>query len=71
MTTKNQTQTTYAVTGMSCGHCEFSIREEVEALPGVTAAAADRTAGTLVVTGDASADAVTAAVREAGYEVVR
>lgn len=73
MSTDNQTetQTTYAVTGMTCGHCELSVREEVEALPGVTAAKADRATGTLVVTGQAEAEQVAAAVKEAGYEVVR
>ncbi len=69
MTTQNQT--TYTVSGMTCGHCELSIREEVEALPGVTSATADRTTGTLVVTGNADDAAVEAAVKDAGYEVVR
>lgn len=65
------TSTTYTVTGMTCGHCELSVREEVEALPGVTAAVADRAAGTLVVTGEVSPERVADAVAEAGYEVVR
>lgn len=71
MTSPDQTQTTYTVAGMTCGHCELSVREEVEALPGVTAARADRATGTLVVTGQADEAAVAAAVHEAGYEVVR
>lgn len=71
MTFENQTQTTYNVAGMTCGHCELSVREEVEALPGVSSARADRTTGTLVVNGDADEDAVAAAVADAGYEVVR
>lgn len=66
-----ETQTTYNVTGMTCGHCELSVREEVGALPGVNSAQADRTTGTLVVNGHADGDAVAAAVAEAGYEVVR
>ena len=69
MSTKDQTQTTYNVAGMTCGHCELSICEEVEALPGVTSARAERASGTLVVTGQADSDAVAAAVAEAGYEV--
>ena len=71
MTTEDQTQTTYEVAGMTCGHCELSIREEVEALPGVSAAVADRATGTLVVTGQADGDSVAVAVAEAGYEIVR
>lgn len=69
MTTSADNQATYTVSGMTCGHCELSVREEVEALPGVTAAQADRSSGTLVVTGQASRDEVAAAVREAGYQV--
>ena len=30
------TTSTYTVTGMTCGHCAASVREEIEALPGVT-----------------------------------
>jgi len=28
--------TTYKVSGMTCGHCVHSVKEEVGALPGVT-----------------------------------
>lgn len=71
MTLEDEAQATYRVAGMTCGHCELSVREEVEALPGVRAARADRVTGTLVVHGDADAAAVAAAVADAGYEVVR
>jgi copper chaperone CopZ len=61
---------TYTVTGMSCGHCELSVREEIEELAGVESARADHTTGTLVVHGNEVDDAaVRAAVSEAGYEV--
>ncbi len=64
------TENTYTVTGMSCGHCELSVREEVEELAGVESAEADHTTGRLVVRGDGvDDDAVRAAVAEAGYEV--
>lgn len=69
MTTQHQT--VYTVSGMTCSHCELSVREEVEAIPGVTAAKADRTTGTLEVTGNVPGAAVEAAVKDAGYEVVR
>jgi copper chaperone CopZ len=66
------TEKTYTVTGMSCGHCELSVHEEVEELAGVESARADHTTGTLVVRGDeVDDDAVRAAVSEAGYDVAR
>ena len=42
----------YQVTGMTCGHCEMSVREEVEQVPGVTAIDVSATTGRLVVTAD-------------------
>ncbi len=63
------TEQTYAITGMTCAHCELSVREEVEELDGVESARADHTSGRLVVRGDADAGAVRAAVAAAGYEV--
>jgi copper chaperone CopZ len=63
---------TYTVTGMSCGHCEKSISEEVSTLPGVTGVTADAKAGTVTISSDTPLDesAVRAAVDEAGYELV-
>ncbi|MGH2752271.1 MAG: heavy-metal-associated domain-containing protein [Actinomycetota bacterium] len=61
---------TYIVDGMTCGHCELSVREEVEKAPGVASAHADHNSGRLVVVGEAiDDDAVRAAVAEAGYRV--
>jgi copper chaperone len=61
----------YSVRGMSCEHCEMSVREEVEELPGIDSARADHTTGGLLVTGELIDDAaVKAAVAAAGYEVV-
>ena len=65
-------QATYAVTGMTCGHCVSAVRQELGALPGVTAVEVDLVAGgvsTVSVTSAAalSDDAVAAAVDEAGY----
>ncbi len=59
----------YKVTGMSCGHCEQSVREEVETLAGVTEIEVSAKDGKLVVTFDGAADdaGVLAAVEEAGY----
>ncbi|MET8546703.1 copper chaperone [Kitasatospora xanthocidica] len=63
---------TYTVSGMSCGHCEKAISEEVSALAGVTGVAADATAGTVTISSAAPLDdeQVRAAIDEAGYELV-
>ena len=62
---------TYRVAGMSCSHCVASVSEEVSEVAGVDRVEVDLASGRLVVTGeDVSADAVRAAVAEAGYEVV-
>jgi copper chaperone len=62
---------TYVVEGMTCSHCELSVKEEVEELAGVESAVADATIGRLVVRGAAVEDAaVRDAVAAAGYRVV-
>ena len=65
------TTETYAVTGMTCGHCELSVQEEVAALDGVTDVRADHTTGRVTVTSAEPLDpaAVAAAVEEAGYSL--
>ncbi len=64
---------TYAVTGMTCGHCEGAVRAEVSRLSGVTEIEVSSATGRLAVSSDAPVDdaAVIAAVDEAGYEAVR
>ncbi|EST37998.1 hypothetical protein N566_09955 [Streptomycetaceae bacterium MP113-05] len=64
--------TTYKVIGMTCGHCEKAVKEEVSGLTGVTGVQADAGTGTVTVTGSAEPDdaAIGAAVDEAGYELV-
>jgi copper chaperone CopZ len=63
----------YQVTGMTCGHCEMSIREEVSKIPGVEDIQVSAQTGKLVVTGSDAVDdvQVLAAVDEAGYSAVR
>ena len=63
------TTRTYSVPAISCGHCKSAIEGEVAPLDGVESAIVDIDAKTLTVTGEASEDAVRAAVDEAGYEV--
>jgi copper chaperone CopZ len=62
----------FTVSGMSCGHCEKSVSEELGSLPGVIEVSADAKAGTVAVTSEQPLDdeAVRAAVDEAGYELV-
>lgn len=63
----------YQVTGMTCGHCELSIRDEVSEIAGVTDIQVSAQTGKLVVTayGDFDDAKVIAAVEEAGYQAVR
>jgi copper chaperone len=63
----------YQVTGMTCGHCEMSIREEVGTIAGIQDIEVSVQTGRLVVTSEQELDdaAVLAAVDEAGYSAVR
>ena len=63
-------ETTYTVKGMTCQHCVASVTEEVGEVAGVQEVRVDLPTGAVTVVGDADADAVRAAVDEAGYEVV-
>ncbi|WP_152347196.1 heavy-metal-associated domain-containing protein [Brevibacterium sp. CFH 10365] len=68
------TTTTITVSGMTCGHCEAAVREELGALAGVSDVAVDLNAGgdsPVTITSSAALDdaAIRAAVDEAGYEV--
>lgn len=67
------TTTEFLVTGMTCGHCEMSVREEVEEVPGVTGVEVSHQTGRLTVTSDQPVNdaAVLAAVQEAGYQGAR
>jgi copper chaperone len=66
------TTSTWTVTGMTCGHCVASVKEEVGELDGVTAVDVDLDSGAVTVTSEQPLDdaAVRAAVEEAGYAVV-
>ena len=63
----------YQVTGMTCGHCEMSVREEVSEISGVTDIQVSAQTGKLNVTAEGEIDdaKVLAAVEEAGYSAVR
>ena len=62
---------TYTVTGMTCGHCAASVSEEVQEIPGVREVDVVVETGAVTITSDqpVEADAVKAAVEEAGYQL--
>lgn len=66
------TTSQFRVNGMTCGHCEASVREEVGEIAGVVQVDVSATTGSLVVTSTEPLDeaAVLAAVEEAGYAAV-
>lgn len=61
---------TYKVPGISCDNCKRAIEGDLATLEGVTTATVDVAARTVRVDGDASEEAVRAAIDETGYEVV-
>jgi copper chaperone len=64
-------ETTYTVTGMTCGHCVASVTEEISEIDGVTGVAVDLPTGAVTVSSDRPIDEadVRAAVEEAGYQL--
>ena len=64
---------TYAVTGMTCGHCELSEREEVSEVAGVEDVDVSAKPGRLIETSSRPGDdaLILTAVDEAGYSAVR
>jgi copper chaperone len=65
-------QSSYTVTGMTCGHCVSAVTTELSRLPGVSDVQVDLPTGRVVVTSAAElpADQVRAAVDEAGYALI-
>jgi copper ion binding protein len=59
------------VTGMTCGHCAASVREEVGSIPGVTAVDVDLASGKVTIDSEREVEAnvIKGAVEEAGYEL--
>jgi len=64
-------QTSYTVTGMTCGHCVASVTEEVQEIPGVETVQVVLDTGAVTITSAEPVDraAVQAAVEEAGYQL--
>jgi copper chaperone len=65
-------QSTYTVTGMTCGHCVTAVTGELTRLPGVSDVTVDLATSAVTVTSDRplGVDEVREAVDEAGYQVV-
>ncbi|MFD6450559.1 MULTISPECIES: heavy-metal-associated domain-containing protein [unclassified Nocardia] len=61
--------TTYTVTGMTCGHCVSSVKQEIGKIDGVTGVEVDLASGLVRVdsSGELADADVAAAVDEAGY----
>ena len=57
----------YQVTGMSCAACSTRVEKAVSKVPGVTSCSVSLLTNSMGVEGDASPEAVIAAVEEAGY----
>ena len=64
---------TVIVSGMTCGHCASSVREEVGALAGVTDVDVDVASGRDTISSSApiEADAIRGAIEEAGYHLAQ
>ncbi|HEY3482473.1 MAG TPA: heavy-metal-associated domain-containing protein [Streptomyces sp.] len=65
------TDTTYTVTGMTCGHCARSVEKEIRGLGGVSGVTVELVTGVVTVRSAetlAVAD-VRGAVEEAGYRL--
>lgn len=63
--------TTVTVAGMSCGHCESSVREELGQVSHVKAVDVDLASGTVTIDSDGPVDtsALKNAVEAAGYRL--
>ncbi len=64
--------TTFQVQGMTCGHCERAITQEIGRVAGVRSVVADLPTGAVTVSVDTAVDRadIAAAVGEAGYALV-
>ncbi|GAA1168100.1 heavy-metal-associated domain-containing protein [Nesterenkonia sandarakina] len=66
--------TSYAVEGMTCGHCVGTVIEAIKALEGVEDVRIDLQAGgvsTATVTGSTASAALRTAIEDAGYSLAR
>jgi copper ion binding protein len=66
-------ETTFAVQGMTCGHCATSVKEEVGEVSGVRTVDVDVASGRVVVASDfdLNLEEVASAVETAGFHLVK
>ena len=71
MSVETPFRTTVTVTGMTCGHCEASVKEEVGEVAGVRTVDVDLASGAVTITADRALERgeIEAAVVEAGYQL--
>lgn len=64
--------TTFQVTGMTCGHCQHAVTEEISRIPGIGGVAVDLASGSVTVTATQPVDRVDVAhaVDAAGYTLI-
>ena len=64
--------TTFQVTGMTCGHCQRAVTEEISRIPGVQGVTVDLATCGVTVTATQPVDRadVARAVDEAGYTLI-
>ncbi len=68
----DSTVTTFAVPGMTCGHCKQAVTEELSKLSGVTGVDVNLDSKAVTVTSSTALDwsTIAEAVDEAGFEAV-
>ncbi|MBP3357065.1 MAG: permease [Rikenellaceae bacterium] len=62
---------TYVIKGMNCSHCQATVARSIASVKGVEQVDVNLSTGIATVDGLHDADAVVAAVRDAGFDVVR
>jgi copper chaperone len=63
--------TSIIVTGMTCGHCASSVREELGDVPGIMSVDVDLATGTVTIASDRPVEdeLIRSAVEDAGYQL--
>lgn len=64
---------TVEIKGMTCGHCEGRVTNELQAIPGVTkvTASAEKASATIESDFEIAEDSIVLAVQKAGYSVIK
>ena len=62
---------TFKVDGMMCNHCRANVEKTLQGLQGIEEVTVDLASGTAIVKGDATDEAVIAAITDIGYKANR